>query len=62
MGETPASIVPRPPSWGGYVLHTESVELWVSRPARIHDRAVWTRASESGSSTTTNWNVVRLQP
>jgi len=47
--------VPRPPHWGGLTLVAESVELWVSRTGRIHDRAVWRR---SGSG----WNATRLQP
>ena len=35
--------VPRPPHWGGFTLVADRVELWVSRPARIHDRAEWVR-------------------
>jgi pyridoxamine 5'-phosphate oxidase len=34
---------PRPARWGGYRVWAERVELWVGQPARIHDRAVWTR-------------------
>lgn len=48
-------VVPRPPNWGGITLVAESIELWVSRPGRIHDRAVWQR-SEAG------WVPTRLQP
>ena len=51
-----SDVVPRPPHWGGYTLVAESVELWVSRPGRIHDRAVWRRATEGG------WSPTRLQP
>ena len=50
-------VVPRPPHWGGFTLVAESVELWVSRPGRIHDRAVWRRAREGG-----DWSITRLQP
>ncbi len=53
--------IPRPPHWGGFTLVADSVELWVSRPARIHDRAEWTR-SHSKDGEATPWKVVRLQP
>ena len=49
----------RPPYWGGYALRAERVELWVSRPARIHDRALWTRSLDTSAAP---WTVVRLQP
>ncbi len=51
----PAGEVPRPDRWGGYVLAAERVELWVSRPARVHDRALWSRSAAG-------WRVERLQP
>jgi pyridoxamine 5'-phosphate oxidase len=35
--------IPRPARWGGYRVWAQTVELWVSQPARIHDRARWTR-------------------
>jgi pyridoxamine 5'-phosphate oxidase len=35
--------IPRPPRWGGYRVWAESVELWAGQPARVHDRARWTR-------------------
>jgi len=48
-------VVPRPPHWGGFTLVADSIELWVSREGRIHDRAVW-RREES------DWIPTRLQP
>ncbi|MEM9387190.1 MAG: pyridoxamine 5'-phosphate oxidase [Pseudomonadota bacterium] len=59
--------VPRPPHWGGWRLWPQRVELWVSGPARIHDRAVWERqvtphTDEQGSADTGPWTVTRLQP
>jgi len=48
-------IVPRPPHWGGFTLAADSIELWVSREGRIHDRAVWTRNEN-------DWLATRLQP
>ena len=48
-------VVPRPPHWGGFTLVADSIELWVSREGRIHDRAVWRR-------TEGDWHPTRLQP
>ena len=47
--------IPRPPGWGGFRLVADRVELWHSRPGRIHDRAEWHR---DGSS----WRAARLYP
>lgn len=62
--DDPTASIPRPPTWGGYALHTETVELWISRPARIHDRAIWRRraALDAPSASPMTWQVTRLQP
>ncbi len=49
--------VPRPDSFRGYRILPTRVELWHSRPGRIHDRAEWSRAGD-----TEPWSVQRLQP
>jgi pyridoxamine 5'-phosphate oxidase len=49
-------VVPRPPHWGGYTLVARSIELWVSRRGRIHDRAQWRRGEGD------HWTPTRLQP
>jgi pyridoxamine 5'-phosphate oxidase len=62
--------IPRPPHWGGYRLWAERVELWVGSVARLHDRAVWTRAlspahDEAGAAAYVPqgpWRATRLQP
>ena len=55
---------PRPDRWIGYRVWAEQVELWVSQPARIHDRAVWTRALTPSPAGFTGgpWEATRLQP
>ena len=57
--------IPRPPHWGGYRLCADRVELWVSGPGRLHDRAAWTRTVSldgSGGFKVGSWSSTRLQP
>ncbi len=49
--------IPRPPHWGGFRITLTSVELWVSISGRLHDRAVWKRASGADA-----WSATRLCP
>jgi pyridoxamine 5'-phosphate oxidase len=57
--------VPRPPRWGGYQVWAERVELWVGQPARVHDRARWTRTlapTDGASYRGSPWRATRLMP
>jgi pyridoxamine 5'-phosphate oxidase len=47
--------VPRPHSWGGYLLVPERVEFWEGRPNRMHERVEYAR---NGS----RWESRLLQP
>lgn len=47
--------VPRPHSWGGYLLAPARVEFWQGRPNRMHDRLEYLRGPAS-------WSMRRLQP
>jgi len=47
--------VERPPHWGIYEVLPELVELWSSRPHRLHDRLRYERRGQS-------WSVDRLFP
>jgi pyridoxamine 5'-phosphate oxidase len=51
----PAEEVPLPPSWSGFRLLPESVELWEHRVDRLHDRIRYDRDG-------TGWRRQRLQP
>ncbi|MCB1169876.1 MAG: pyridoxamine 5'-phosphate oxidase [Leptospiraceae bacterium] len=50
-GEEP----PRPPEWGGYILHPERMEFWQGRPGRLHDRLLYEKDGDG-------WRRVRLCP
>lgn len=47
--------VPRPDSWGGYVIIPSKIEFWQGRRSRLHDRIVYETA-ENG------WIKERLAP
>lgn len=54
----PGPTIPRPPFWGGYLVHLDAVELWVGGGGRLHDRARWERALDPLGP----WAAQRLQP
>jgi pyridoxamine 5'-phosphate oxidase len=47
--------VPRPHSWGGYLLAPSRIEFWEGRPNRMHDRTLYTKTGNT-------WQMTRLQP
>ena len=48
--------VPRPPHWGGYCVHPETIEFWQGRADRLHDRLVYDRQDNG------EWSLRRLAP
>lgn len=50
-----ATLIPRPPFWGGFRVVPESIEFWRNRDDRLHDRFRFTR-------TAAGWSSQRLQP
>ena len=50
------SEVPRPGHWGGFRVVPLRVEFWQGRPDRLHDRLLYSRASDG------TWVRTRLQP
>ena len=57
-------LTPRPARWVGYRVWAERVELWVSQPARVHDRAVWVRklGPDGEGFSGGPWSATRLEP
>jgi pyridoxamine 5'-phosphate oxidase len=51
----PGEDVPRPPFWGGYRISPRTVEFWIGRPHRLHDRFRYARAGDG-------WTTRRLSP
>ncbi|MHB1551108.1 MAG: pyridoxamine 5'-phosphate oxidase [Vulcanimicrobiaceae bacterium] len=47
--------VPRPHSWGGFLIVAERVEFWQGRADRMHDRLEYAREGAA-------WRLRRLQP
>jgi pyridoxamine 5'-phosphate oxidase len=48
--------IPRPDTWGGYVLVPDYIEFWQGRMSRLHDRIVYKKSSGS------RWKIFRLFP
>jgi pyridoxamine 5'-phosphate oxidase len=49
--------VTRPEFWGGYLVFPETVELWLGRPDRLHDRFSYRRGNDAEA-----WTIERLAP
>lgn len=47
--------IPRPHSWGGYLIAPHAFEFWHGRPNRLHDRLRYDREGAG-------WRTVSLQP
>jgi pyridoxamine 5'-phosphate oxidase len=48
--------VPLPRNWGGYRVIPQSIEFWLHRENRLHDRIRYTRQPNGG------WRIERLAP
>lgn len=49
--------VPRPSHWTGFTLRPETIEFWMDRDNRLHDRRLFTRSQEGSG-----WNDTLLYP
>ena len=59
FGEAP---IPMPDHWGGYLLVAESVEFWVGRYSRLHDRIEYRRQAPGDLDDPAAWTRRRLSP
>jgi pyridoxamine 5'-phosphate oxidase len=48
----PSGNVPRPPHWTGFRLEPDTIEFWIDRPNRLHDRRQFTRGADGGWTST----------
>jgi pyridoxamine 5'-phosphate oxidase len=48
--------VPLPPNWGGYRVIPKTIEFWLHRDNRLHDRLRYRRRAEG------RWRIERLAP
>jgi pyridoxamine 5'-phosphate oxidase len=55
-GDLGGAPVPRPPTWGGFLLVPVRWEFWQHRPGRLHDRFRYEREPSGG------WRIERLFP
>jgi pyridoxamine 5'-phosphate oxidase len=54
--------IPIPDHWGGYVVVPETVEFWVGRFSRLHDRVEYRRVAPGGIDDGAAWARRRLSP
>jgi pyridoxamine 5'-phosphate oxidase len=50
------AAVPLPTNWGGYRVVPQSIEFWLHRENRLHDRIRYSRQAKGG------WRIERLAP
>lgn len=49
-------VLPKPDSWGGYLIRSNELEFWQGRSSRLHDRFRYTKSQEGV------WLIDRLSP
>ena len=47
--------IPLPDFWGGFLVEPKSIEFWIGRKSRMHDRILYSRNQK-------NWGIQKLYP
>ncbi len=47
--------IPRPENWGGFELTPDSIEFWIGKPNRLHERYLYVRNAKG-------WKFAELSP
>ena len=48
--------VPRPETWGGFIVKPSRIEFWQGRDSRLHDRFLYELQADG------HWDLHRLAP
>ncbi len=55
--------IPKPSSWGGYILHPKTIEFWQGGSGRMHDRLIYEQVTKQDASDESSaWTIKRLSP
>ena len=47
--------IPLPDFWGGYIIIPDSIEFWIGRKSRMHDRIIYSKNND-------DWIIKKLYP
>ena len=47
--------IPLPDFWGGYIIVPDSIEFWIGRKSRMHDRIIYSKNND-------DWIIKKLYP
>ena len=54
--------IPCPPDWGGYRIVPHSIEFWIGRASRLHDRVLFEKNPGNAKNADNLWLISLLSP